>query len=71
MDAVRKMGAELLLVFLIAVMLLNKGVCIETSIAFWTFLFLFNEGAHLSMIEVPIPFSVLGIVVIDTMLMVV
>lgn len=71
MNAVREMRAEMLLVFLIAVMLLNEGVCVETSVAFWTFFVLFNEVAHLSMIEVPIPFPILGIVVIDTMFMVV
>ena len=71
MDAVRKMRAKLLFVFLIIVMLLNKGVSIEASVAFWAFLILLSKGTHFSMIVVSIPFSVLGIVVIDTMFIVV
>lgn len=52
-------------------MLLNKGVSIEARVALWAFLILLSEVAHLRMIEVSIAFSVLSIVVIDTMFMVV
>lgn len=52
-------------------MLLNERVGIETRVTFWTFLVLLNEGAYLNMIEVPITLPILGVVVIDTMFMVV
>lgn len=71
MDAKREMRTKLLFIFLIVVMLLNERVSIETRVTFWTFLVLLNEGAHLNMIEVPITLPILGVVVVDTMFMVV
>lgn len=52
-------------------MFLDEGVGTEASVSFWTFLLLFDEAAHLSMIVVPIPFPILDIMVVDAVFMVV
>jgi hypothetical protein len=52
-------------------MFLNKRMSKDTSISIRTFLILLNKSTHLSMIEIPITFTILQIVIVNTMLMVV
>lgn len=64
------MRAKLLLVFLVIVVFLNKGMCIEAGISLRALLILFHKGTHLG-VEVTVSLSILGVVVVHTVLVVV
>lgn len=52
-------------------MLLNEGVRVLAGVPLRAFLLIFDRGAHLSGVEVAVPSTVLGVVVVDAVLVVV
>lgn len=70
-DRVGVVGAELFLVFLVVVVLLDEGVREEAGITVGTLLVEFDEIAHFGVVHVAVTFAILGVVVVDAVLVVV
>ncbi len=71
MDRVRVVKAEVFLVFLIAIVFLNKGVCVDAVLPIRTFLFSFDELTQLSCIKITIAFPIFGVMIIYAVLVIV
>jgi hypothetical protein len=69
-DSMGIVRAELFLVFLVVVVFLDEGVREQTGIAIGTLLIEFYEIAHLGVVHVAVPLSVLGVVVVDAVFVV-
>ena len=62
--------AELFLVFLVVVVLLNEGMRVQTGVAFGTLLVLFDEGAHFC-VKVTVALAIFCVVVVHAVFVVV
>ena len=67
----RIVRAELFLIVLGVIVLLNKRMGVLTGFPFRAFLLLFDIRTHVSIVKVPIPLSIFGIVVVDAMFVIV
>jgi len=70
-DRVGIVEAEILLVFLVAVVFLNKRMRVDAVFPVRTFLFLFDKLAHLRRIEIAVAFPIFSVMIIHAVLVIV